>query len=88
MQSYEKLPSLSEANMSTELSTEIINELNSLSVESQLRVLQFIRALKPVRPGMSGTTLRQFVGIMSDADAQEMKDAIRSGCEKVDIDEW
>ena len=74
--------------MSTDLSTEIMNELHTLNTEAQLRVLKFIRSLKPLKLGMSGSTLRQFAGIVSDADAKEMTDAIKSGCEKVDADEW
>ena len=74
--------------MSTELSVEILNELGSLNAEAQRRVLQFIRSLKPSQSGMSGSTLRQFMSTLSDADAKELMDAVKSGCEKVDYDEW
>jgi hypothetical protein len=73
--------------MSSDLSEEIINELNTLNPEAQRRVLEFVRSLKPLTPGMSGLKLRQFFGIMSTVDAQEMMNAIQSGCENVDIDE-
>jgi len=38
--------------------------------------------------GDSGKSLLRFAGILDPSSAQEMRQAIEEGCERVDPDEW
>lgn len=55
----------------------------------QQEVLEFVRKLKTSVPqGASGKSLLRFVGAIPLADLEEMKQAIESDCERVDLNEW
>ena len=74
--------------MSTDLPSEINSELNGLDADKQRQVLDYVRTLKDVPPGMTGAELKKFAGCISKEDAKEMTDAIEAGCGQVDLDGW
>ena len=64
----------------------LIDQIEKLPYDLQLRVLNFAKALIP--KGVEGKRLLQFEGAISADDLQRMSDAIEENCEKVDIHEW
>jgi len=74
--------------MSTDLPSQIHSELDGLDAEKQRRVLEYVRTLRQSQKGMTGSELKQFVGILNTADARAMMDAIETGCEQVNLNEW
>jgi hypothetical protein len=74
--------------MSTDLPSQIHSELDGLDPEEPRRVLEYVRNLKQKPKGMTGAAFKQFVGILSTADAKSMMDAIEAGCEQVNLNEW
>lgn len=74
--------------MSTDILSQIHSELNGLGAEEQRRVLEYVCNLKQNPKGMTGATFKQFVGILSTADAKSMVDAIEAGWEQVNLNEW
>ena len=73
--------------MSTDFPSQIHSELDGLAPEEQRRVLEYVRNLKQNPKGMTGAAFKQFVGILSTADAKSIIDAIEAGCERVDVDD-
>lgn len=68
---------------------ELVKHLNHLTPELQRRVLDFAQALAQSFPkGVAGKELLRFSGIMKDEDIQAMAQAIETGCEQVDVNEW
>lgn len=75
--------------METPIIDELIEQLKSLPHELQRRVLEFTRALTQPRPrGVPGKQLLRFSGTISPDDADQMREAIKQGCERVDANEW
>ncbi len=74
--------------MSTDLSSQIREELGSLPLDAQQCVLEYVLALKQTRKGTPGSLLMQHAGSISSEDAKRMLDAIEAGCEQVDPNEW
>ncbi|HOV80632.1 MAG TPA: hypothetical protein PK728_11120 [Bacillota bacterium] len=75
--------------MNTSLKEEVLKQLNALPYEQQLRVLDFVRALVTSSPaGVPGKQLLRFAGAIEENDLKIMQQAIESGCEKVDFNEW
>ncbi|MCJ7616883.1 MAG: hypothetical protein MUO43_10150 [Desulfobacterales bacterium] len=76
----------------TEVSTikqDIARELDQLPPELQRQVLDFAHALGRSFPkGVQGKRLLGFSGIMETEDIKAMSEAIESGCERVDMNEW
>ena len=71
------------------LEQQILHELAQLPLEHKRRVLEFARALALSLPkGTPGSKLLRFAGTIAPDDLQAISDAIESGCEKVDSDEW
>ncbi len=64
----------------------LINQIDKLPHDLQLRVLDFVKALTP--KGVEGKSLLRFEGAIPSDDLQLMSKAIEEGCEKVDISEW
>jgi hypothetical protein len=64
----------------------LINQIDKLPHDLQLRVLDFVKALTP--KGVEGKSLLRFEGFIRSDDLQLMSKAIEEGCEKVDISEW
>lgn len=72
-----------------QLQDELVRQLESLSPELQLRVLEFARKLVNSTPKpVVGKELLRFAGMLSPEDAKAMSEAIEAGCEKVDLSEW
>jgi hypothetical protein len=72
----------------SDLSQEILKQLNQLPVELQRKVLNFAQNLPSSLPkGTPGKELLRFSGIMSAEDIAAMTQAIEEGCEQVDADE-
>jgi len=75
------------ANPSVE--KEIINQLNKLSSQQQQQVLDFARFLAMTKPvGVPGKELLRFAGAIPADDLNLMAQAIKEGCEQVDLNEW
>jgi hypothetical protein len=66
----------------------LLEQLDALPDEMQYRVLDFAEALLLTLPkGVPGAQLLKFTGTIPASDLQLMREAIESGCERVD-DEW
>jgi hypothetical protein len=73
--------------MATEsIKDNLIDQIDKLPHDLQLRVLDFVKALTP--KGVEGKSLLRFEGSIRADDLQLMSKAIEEGCEKVDISEW
>lgn len=67
---------------------QIVKHLERLPFELQRRVLDFTQALSISQPrGTPGRDLARFSGVIDEADAQQMSQAIEDGCERVDPSE-
>ena len=64
----------------------ILNQVDKLSYDLQLRVLDFANSLSP--KGVKGGSLSKFRGSISPDDLKLIESAIEEGCEKVDVNEW
>jgi len=61
----------------TTIKEEILNEIDKMTPERQMRVLEFARTLSnPLPPGVPGKDLLQFAGILTHEEGQEWLDAI------------
>ena len=75
--------------MASVLQQQIIQELNNLPLEMQIKVRDFAYALKISIPkGTAGKELLQFAGIMSKEEAKEIEKIIEEGCEQIDEESW
>jgi hypothetical protein len=70
------------------VTAKIINELNSLPLDQQQRVLAFARSLIENPTGVKGSSLLDFAGAISSEQLSQMQNAIEKGCEHIDADEW
>jgi hypothetical protein len=71
------------------LDKEISDLLQRLPESEQQKVLEFARELADVRlHGVPGSDLISFGGAINPDDLQQMRDAIESGCEAVNLSEW
>ncbi|MBF8275212.1 MAG: hypothetical protein HW390_285 [Candidatus Brocadiaceae bacterium] len=70
----------------TSIKDNLIDQIEKLPYDLQLRVLNFAKALIP--RGVEGKSLLPFAGVISEDDLERMSDAIEENCEKVDIHEW
>jgi len=74
--------------MSTVIKERLLEQLDALPEELQRRVLDFARALALSQPkGVPGAGLLKFAGAIPADDLRLMREAIDSGCERVD-NEW
>lgn len=74
--------------MTTDIPSQIVAELGNLAPDAQLRVLEFVRALRGLGQGMSVAQLRKHVGTIDPDEGKSMAEAIEAGCEQVNLDEW
>lgn len=74
--------------MKTHVSLQIAAEVCELELDSQQRVLEYVRSLKHLVPGMRGDALLRHAGTINESDAQSMMAAIKAGCEQVNPNEW
>lgn len=70
----------------TSIKDNLIDQIEKLPYDLQLRVLNFAKALIP--KGVEGKRLLQFEGAISVDDLKQMAKAIEENCEKVDTSEW
>lgn len=70
----------------TPIKDNLLAQIDKLPYDLQLRVLDFLKTLKP--KGVEGKNLLRFEGTIPADDLQRMSKAIEEGCEKVDISEW
>jgi len=75
--------------INTEIKKRLIEDLKDLPFDSQKKVQEFAHALLITHnKGRSGKNMVKFSGLMAREDADELKQIIEGGCEKVDINEW
>ncbi|MBD1933920.1 hypothetical protein H6F79_19170 [Trichocoleus sp. FACHB-69] len=66
-----------------------MNHLNKLNLQQQQQVLDFARFLAMTKPaGVLGKKLLRFAGAIPADDLNLMAQAIKEGCEQVDLNEW
>ncbi len=70
----------------TSIKNNLIDPIEKLPYDFQLRVVNFAKALIP--KGVEGKRLLQFEGAISSDDLQQMAKAIEENCEKVDTSKW
>lgn len=71
------------------LKKEILSQLDSLPHELQQQVLEYIRSLSLKLPkGIPGKQILKFAGTISSSDLKKMNEAIKNGCERVDLRGW
>jgi hypothetical protein len=64
---------------------QLIHELEQAPDELVLIVLDFLHRVKAIR---KNHPLAKFAGILSDSEAEELQQAIKSECRQVDSNEW
>ncbi|MDB9516497.1 hypothetical protein PN466_05955 [Roseofilum reptotaenium CS-1145] len=64
---------------------QLIEELEQAPDDVVQKVLEF---LHQIQVSKKEHPLAKFVGILSDAEAEEMQQAIRQNCRQVDGNEW
>lgn len=75
--------------MSSAITTEVIEQLETLPENLQRQVLKFVQALQMfARRGIPGKQLLQFAGSIPLDDLELMRQAIEDECEQVDLNEW
>ena len=68
---------------------EILEQLGKLTVEQQLKVLDFARELGASGPvGAPGKDLLRFAGAIDPEDLKTMAQVIEEESERVDLNEW
>jgi len=73
----------------TKIYNEIINDLEKLPIDLQIKVKDFVAALILTLPkGIDGQEILNFAGIFDKNDLDEMEEIINEGCERIDKDEW
>ena len=67
----------------------VISKLETVPNNLHYQVLNFLETLSPpARHGVSGKELLRFAGTIEKAELESMRQAIESGCEQVDVNEW
>ena len=74
--------------MTTDIPSQIVAELGNLAPAAQLRVLEYVRALRGLGQGISVDGLRKHVGTIDPEEGKAMVEAIEAGCEQVNLDGW
>jgi hypothetical protein len=64
---------------------QLIQELEQAPDELVLIVLDFLHRVKAIR---KNHPLAKFAGILSDSEAEELQQSIKSECRQVDSNEW
>jgi hypothetical protein len=65
-----------------------IEKYIQLKNEKLVDKLSVILGLENTRSVKSKKKMSDFLGIISDIESKEMKDAIQKGCENIDYNEW
>lgn len=67
----------------------VIEQMLNLPGNAQRKVLEFLHTLRaPAQRGTPGKQLLQYAGLVQPDALAQMQQAIESGCEQVDADEW
>ncbi len=67
----------------------VLKQLQSLPEDKQRRVLEFAESLGTSVPeGIPGDRLLRFAGSIPPDELRSMNEAIETGCEQVDPNEW
>lgn len=75
--------------MSSVVEQQILEQLNSLTLDQQRMVLAFVRSLgQQTWVGLPGNALLPLAGTIPLEDLAEMTRAIEEGCEQIDLEEW
>ena len=76
--------------MNSSIIDEVFERLKVMPQSLQQQVLEFTRTLADSTnvKGVSGSQLLRFAGTIPLDDLNLMNEAINSGCEQVDINEW
>jgi hypothetical protein len=75
--------------MSLSIIDQVIEQLSGMPQSLQQQVLQFAYVLGEIRvQGTPGRKLLKFVGCIPSDDITLMQDAIKEGCEQVNLDKW
>lgn len=73
----------------TAIKLQIAKRLEKLPIKLQKKVLDFTEALvSSTQKGVKGKHLLKFSGMITEADADNMIQAIEENCEKVDVNGW
>jgi hypothetical protein len=75
--------------MNNSTTTQIVEKLTALPDDLQQKVLEYVQTLTvALAHGVPGRQLLRFAGVIPFDDLQRMRDAIETGCEQVDVNEW
>ena len=72
--------------INTSIKDSLVDQLDKIPYELQIRVLEFVRSLIP--KGVAGKNLLKFEGVISADDLQLISKSIEENCEKIDTNEW
>lgn len=70
------------------IQSELLKQVERLTLPKQQRVLDFALSLAEPPRGVPGTELLEFAGIMSPEEAREFLKGIEEECERIDPNEW
>ena len=75
--------------MNKPIPKELIDELEKLGTEDQIRVLDYVQSLNE-KPGLGspGSVMRKYAGTISKKDLETMKLAIDNDCSEIDHASW
>ena len=75
--------------MNKPIPKELINELEKLGADDQVRVLDYVQSLN-TKPGQvkPGSVMKKFVGTIPTEDLELMKQAIDNDCSQIDHTSW
>jgi hypothetical protein len=66
----------------------VVEQMETLPDDLQQQVLEYVQTLKASgQSGVPGRRLLRFAGFIPSDDLQEMKQAIATGCEQVDLND-
>jgi hypothetical protein len=75
--------------MNNSIIIKVVEQMETLPTDLQQQVLEFVQALKTsTRRGVPGRRLLRFAGSIPVDDLKLMEQAIATGCEQVDLNEW
>lgn len=75
--------------MSDTIIRQVVEQMKAMPDNLQREVLFFTQSLKVAAPiGVSGKTVVQFAAYIPADELENMRQAIESDCEQVDLNEW
>lgn len=73
--------------MASAIVSEVVKHMEVLPLTLQEQVLSFVRGLNPQLRGTPGKQLLQFAGAIPKDDLNLIEEAIKQGCEQVNLNE-